>query len=120
MNNAVYDVLPITIADCLIAPITEPSDAREQQAMNQSKDLVRIHLPKATTEDVSNSYVLWDDKLFHLDSDSVVFMAENTPTRWNRYFRAECLGTRDDPNNESIIGFFITEDSDNYLQQEGA
>lgn len=59
--------------------------------MEQSRDQVRIHLPKAYTGDVSDSNVAWNGKLFKVDSDSVVFMNENTPTRWNRYFRAECV-----------------------------
>lgn len=59
--------------------------------MEQSRDQVRIHLPKLFTGDVSDSTVAWNGKLFKVDSDSVVFMAENTPTRWNRYFRGECV-----------------------------
>lgn len=91
MNNPTYTEQEIEVEDCLIAPITEPATAREQQAMTQSKDQVRIHLPKAYTGDVSDSDVEWNGKTFHLDSDSVIFMNENTPTRWNRYFRAECI-----------------------------
>lgn len=91
LNNPTYTTQEIEVEDCLIAPITEPATAREQQAMEQSKDQVRIHMPKASTADVSNSSVEWDGKVFTLDSDSVVFMPENTPTRWNRYFRAECI-----------------------------
>jgi hypothetical protein len=90
-NDPIWDTEEVTIDDCLIAPIIEPATAREQQAMDQSKDQVRIHLPKATTEDVSGSSVDWDGKTFEIDSDSVVFMDANTPTRWNRYFRAECV-----------------------------
>lgn len=91
MGNPVNTKTNIEVADCLIAPITEPATAREQQAMEQSRDQVRIHLPKAYTGDVSDSNVAWNGKLFKVDSDSVVFMDENTPTRWNRYFRAECV-----------------------------
>jgi hypothetical protein len=91
MGNSVNTVTNIEVADCLIAPITEPVTAREQQAVEQSKDQVRIHLPKAYTGDVSDSDVVWDGKTFHLDSDAVVFMAENTPGRWNRYLRAEVV-----------------------------
>jgi hypothetical protein len=91
MGNPVPTVTNIDVDDCLIAPITEPANAREQQALEQSRDQVRIHLPKAFTGDVSDSDVVWDGKTFHLDSDSVVFMAENTPTRWNRYVRAEAV-----------------------------
>lgn len=91
LNNPTYTTLDIEVEDCLIAPITEPSNAREQQAINQSRDQIRIHMPKTCEEDVSDSDVVWDGKSFHLDSDSVVFMSENTPGRWNRYFRAECI-----------------------------
>lgn len=89
MGNPVNTVTNIEVADCLIGPMTEPLSAREQQALEQSKDQVRIHLPKAYTGDVSDSDVVWNGKTFHVDSDAVVFMPENTPTRWNRYFRAE-------------------------------
>lgn len=90
-NDPTYETEEVEVEDCLIAPITEPATAREQQAMDQSKDQLRIHMPKASTDDVSGSTVLWDGKVFSLDSDSVVFMDANTPTRWNRYFRAECV-----------------------------
>jgi hypothetical protein len=91
MNNPTYTTTEIEVDDCLVAPITEPANAREQQAMTQSKDQVRIHLPKDCEEDVSRSTVEYGGKVFTLDSDSVVFMEGNTPTRWNRYFRAECV-----------------------------
>ena len=91
LNNPTYSDTEIEIADCLIAPITEPASAREQQAMDQAKDQVRVHLPKTTTQDVSGSSFVYDGKTFTVDSDSVVFMPGNTPTRWNRYFRAECV-----------------------------
>lgn len=91
LNNPTYTTDEIEIDDCLIAPITEPSTAREQQAYDQAKDQVRVHLPKTTTEDVSGSTFVYNNKTFTVDSDSVIFMAGNTPTRWNRYFRAESL-----------------------------
>lgn len=91
LNNPTYTEQVISIDDCLVAPITEPSTAREQQAMEQSRDQVRVHLPKATSEDIANSTFVYGGKTFTVDSDSVVFMNENTPTRWNRYFRAESV-----------------------------
>lgn len=91
MNNPTYSEVEVEVDDCLIAPITEPSSTREQQAMSQSKDQVRIHIPKTYTGDLSDSSVGWGGKTFRLDSDSVKFMDENTPTRWNRYFRAESV-----------------------------
>lgn len=118
LNNPLYDTVSVIVPDCLVGPTTEPSDARQPQAMTQYKDTMRVHLPKAFAGDVSSSYFLWQNKLFHLDSDSVVLMPENTPTRWNRYFKCESLGAKDDPNNATLINFFVTEDSDSYMQQE--
>lgn len=91
MGDPTYTNTEITVDDCLVAPISEPTNAREQQALEQSRDQVRIHLPKAFTGDVSKSEVTYGGKVFRLDSDSVVFMEGNTPTRWNRYFRAEAI-----------------------------
>lgn len=90
-NNPTYTTSEVEVEDCLIAPITEPASAREQQAMEQSKDQVRIHLPKDSSADVSDSTVEWEGKTFKIDSDSVKFMTDNTPTRWDRYFRAEAI-----------------------------
>lgn len=91
MNNPTYTTQDIVVADCLVAPITEPSTAREQQAMEQSKDQVRVHMPKTDDTDVGNSSFVYDGKTFRLDSSSIKFMDDNTPTRWNRYFRAESI-----------------------------
>lgn len=118
MGNVTYAFQDITIDDCLIAPIIEPTNLREQQAMEQSRDQVRIHLPKTTTQDISGSDVIWDRKQFHIDSDSVVFMAENTPTRWNRYFRAEFVQNHAAEFDPSIAGAFITEDGAYYFITE--
>ena len=90
-GNAVETTQDIVVDGCLIAPITEPVTKREQQALDQGKDQVRIHLPKTYTGDVSDSDVTWGGKTFHLDSSSVQFMNENCPTQWNRYFRAEAI-----------------------------
>lgn len=91
LNNPTYTTQQVTVDDCLVAPITEPASAREQQAMDQAKDQVRVHLPKAYTGDLGGSSFDYNGKTFTLDSSSVEFMDGNTPTRWNRYFRAECL-----------------------------
>lgn len=91
MGNDTFTTTDIVVDDVLIAPITEPTSAREQQAMEQSRDQVRVHLPKASDADVGNSTFTYGGKVFKVDSDSVAFMSENTPTRWNRYFRAECI-----------------------------
>lgn len=92
-NNPVTKIVKIVVDDCLVAPVTEPISAREQQAINQARDQVRVHLPKSFSGDVSASTFEYDGKTFTLDSDSVIFMPENTPTRWNRYLRAECLNS---------------------------
>lgn len=92
LNNPTFSTSEIEVDDCLVAPITEPVSIRESQAIAQAKDQVRVHLPKSFTGDVSSSSFVWDNKVFQLDSDSVVFMSGNTPTRWNRYFRAEYIG----------------------------
>lgn len=91
LNNPTYTTQTVTVADCLVAPITEPTTAREQQAMEQSKDQVRVHMPKASTANVGDSSFVYNGKTFQLDSSSVKFMDDNTPTRWNRYFRAESV-----------------------------
>lgn len=117
-NNPVGSIGSITVSDCLVAPISEPANAREQQAMHQSRDQVRVHLPKSFTGDVSNSYFAYGGKVFHLDSDSVAFMKENTPTRWNRYTRAESVGDYDANNpNDVWLKIFVTEDSKFIVQE---
>lgn len=88
-GNPVNTITNVIVDNCLVAPIIEPTSIREQQAMEQSRDQIRIHLPKTFTGDVSDSDLMYDGKSFHLDSDSVAFMNENTPGDWNRYFRAE-------------------------------
>lgn len=91
LNNPTYTTTDVVVDDCLVAPITEPTTAREQQAMEQSKDQVRVHMPKASSADVGNSEFTYDGKVFRLDSSAVKFMLANTPTRWDRYFRAESV-----------------------------
>lgn len=113
-NDPVIARQDVVIEDCLIAPIVEPANAREQQAIDQSKLQVRIHLPKATSEDISNSNLIYDGEVFRVDNDSVVFMDENTPTRWNRYFRAEAIGQYLGDDEGETITIFTTEDG-NYL-----
>lgn len=90
-NEPITENQEISIDDCLIAPVTEPTTAREQQAISQNRIQMRIHIPKMSDADVSNSTVAYDGKTFTVDSDSVSFMPENTPTRWHRYFRAEAI-----------------------------
>ena len=91
LNDPTYTTQNITVDDVLVAPITEPANAREAQALEQSRDQVRVHLPKTNTQDISNSSFTYEGKEFKVDSASVKFMDGNTPTRWNTYFRAECV-----------------------------
>lgn len=88
-NNPVLTTTTVSVADCLVAPITYPENLREQQAMEQARDQVRLHLPKSSSADISDSTFTYDGKTFKVDSDSISFMNDNTPTRWNRYTRAE-------------------------------
>jgi hypothetical protein len=91
MNNPTYTDTDISVDNCLIAPIIEPVSVREQQAQKQNREQVRIHLPKTSDDDVGDSTVVWDGKVFHVDSSSTKFMDENTPGDWDRYFRAELV-----------------------------
>lgn len=117
MNNPVTSSVDMVVEDCLIAPISEPTNIREQQAMAQSREQLRIHLPKKFTGDVSDSDIVWQGKKYHIDSDSVSFMNENTPTRWNRYFRAEMVANFVGMGN-NLRDSFLTEDGDFFFVSE--
>ena len=90
-NNVIFTEETLTIADCLIAPAQEPLDRVESAALDRNQTIVRIHLPKADTRDVSNSTVEYDGQTFRIMGRAVKFMDANTPTRWNRYMRAEAV-----------------------------
>ncbi len=90
-NNPIWTDTTVTVDDCLVAPITQPDNAREQQAMEQQRIQVRVHLPKADDSDIADSTFTYSGVEFKVDADPVVFMSENTPTRWNRFFRAEVI-----------------------------
>lgn len=91
MGNKTITTTTVVVDDCLVGPPSEPTTAYEQQAIAQSKDIVRVNLPKTSTADVSHSTFVYNGKTFKIDSSAVKFMDGNTPTRWNRYFRAESL-----------------------------
>jgi len=91
LNDPTYTTEEITISDVLIGPPTQPVSVREAQALEQSRDVVRVHLPKANEQDISDSTFVYDGKTFKVDSSGVKFMDGNTPTRWNKYFHAECV-----------------------------
>lgn len=119
LNDPLFNIVSLAVPDCLIAPMTEPANARETQALDQVRDSVRVHFPKTFEGDVGGSYFAWDGKIFQIDSSSVSFMPENTPTRWNRYTRAESIGRYDVNNPGDIwLSFFVTEDSQYILVSE--
>lgn len=90
-NNATHTTQTIEIANCLIAQVTEPTDRVESAALERNVTMVRIHLPKADTRDVSNSTVDYRGETFRTIGRPVAFMTENTPTDWDRYLRAEAV-----------------------------
>lgn len=91
LRNPIYENTTISVAGCLVEPISEPQNARENQAMERGKIQVRVHLPKVFTGDVSKSAFDYNGVEFETDTNPVEFMRENTPTKWNRYFRAEAI-----------------------------
>lgn len=91
MNNPTWVIKAISVDNCLVAPELEPMILPEQQAKTQTRDRIRIHMPLTSTDDVSNSTVVWSGKTFIVNSSATVFMPENTPGQWNRYFRAEAI-----------------------------
>lgn len=91
LRNPIYANNEISVDGCLVEPVSEPQNARENQAMERGKVQVRVHLPKAFTGNVAKSSFLWDGVEFETDTNPVKFMDENTPTKWNRYFRAEAI-----------------------------
>ena len=90
-NNPTYETEQVEVPGCLIAPIVEPTNEREAEALRQEIMQVRIHLPKSFTGDVGNSTVEYGGITWRVDSNSVQFMDENCPTQWNRYFRGEAI-----------------------------
>ena len=90
-NNPLFSETSITVNDCLVAPPQEPFDRVESAALDRNSTLVRVHLPKADERDVSDSTFIYDGQEFRVIGKPVKFMNENTPTRWNRYLRAEVV-----------------------------
>ena len=88
-NNPVYTNETITIDDCLIGPPTEPIDRVETSALDRDVTVVRVNLPKSSNADISDSEFDYEGEHFRVIGRPVAFMKENTPTRWNRYMRAE-------------------------------
>lgn len=90
-NNPKYTTETLEIDDCLIGPPTEPYDRVESAALDRNVTLVRVHLPKTDKRDVSNSEFDYEGETFRVIGKAVAFMEGNTPTRWNRYMRAEAV-----------------------------
>lgn len=78
-----------TVDDCLVAPITMPTNRREQLALEQGIVQIEIHVPKGVTTELGNSFIIYDNKTFKIDADSVSYIHSNTPTRWSRRLRGE-------------------------------
>lgn len=91
LNNPIYSETTFDIDGCLIAPITEPLDRVESAALDRDVAIVRIHLPKSNTADVSNCTTEYGGQIWRIVGKPVQFMDENTPTIWNRYVRAEAI-----------------------------
>lgn len=69
-----------TIDDCLVAQNGSPTTTRPQ---------IIIHLPKTDTTNVENAWVTYEGNTYHVIGSTVPGIAENVPTRWNRYVIAE-------------------------------
>jgi hypothetical protein len=91
LNNPTFTIGAFIINDCLIAPVIEPVDRIETAALDRNQAIVRIHLPKNDTADVSDSEVEYGGQTWRVIGKPVQFMNENTPTQWNRYVRAESI-----------------------------
>lgn len=70
----------ISIKDCLIAQNGSPTTSRPQ---------VLVHLPKADKSNVEGAWFDYDGSTYHVIGITAPSMADNTPTRWNRYCIAE-------------------------------
>lgn len=68
------------IKDCLISQSGSPAIKRPQ---------VTIHLPKNNKENVDGAWLEYAGGTYHVTGQSAPSIAENTPTRWDRYVIAE-------------------------------
>lgn len=79
--NASGDMLTNhTIKDCLVAQNGSPTTLRPQ---------IIIHLPKNDSTDVSGAWITYEGSTYHVIGSTAPGIAENVPTRWNRYVVAE-------------------------------
>jgi hypothetical protein len=91
LNEPVYSEDTFTIQNCLVAPLQAPIDRAESSALDRNMTVVRIHLPKSDSTDVSNCTFDYGGQTWTVIGTPPPFMPENTPTDWNRYASAESV-----------------------------
>lgn len=69
-----------TIVDCLVAQSGSPTLQRPQ---------VLVHLPKTDDSSVEGAWFEYEGSSYHVIGTTSPSIADNTPTRWNRYSIAE-------------------------------
>lgn len=90
-GDPVMTVTQSTIDNCLIAPLSTPTNAREQLALEQGRLQVEIHLPKADNTKIGGSIVIWGGVAYKVDVDNTPYIEHLTPTDWNRRVRGEAI-----------------------------
>jgi hypothetical protein len=82
------------VSGCLLSPIS--SEDMVFPNVRQDKTTVRVDLPKIFLKSVSNAELTFENTNSYLDGrkfkvvgNTVGFMPENTPGRWNRFIFAE-------------------------------
>lgn len=90
MGDPIISRSVIVISDCLVEPVND-TPRRDQMALDQGVDQVRVHIPKNCNAKLGGATFMYDGKVFMVDSDSVEYMIWNTPTRWNRNFKAQAV-----------------------------
>lgn len=70
----------LTVKDCLIAQSGSPATRRPQ---------VTVHLPKSDNSNVNGAWFDYEGSTYHVIGTTAPGIAENVPTRWNRYVVAE-------------------------------
>jgi len=91
LNEPVYSNETFEIDGCLIAPLQEPIDRVESAALDRNVAIVRLHMPKTDSTDISDCTTVFDGQVWRIIGKPVKFMDDNTPTLWNRYVRAEAV-----------------------------
>lgn len=71
-----------SVDDCLISQNGSPTGTRPQ---------ILIHLPKANPVNVLGAWLEYDECTYHVIGKTIPSIAENTPTRWNRFCIAEMI-----------------------------